>query len=127
MLDTDSVSFAWRGRGRIAERILVQAPSSMCISSISLAELRYGADLRGSRRLHALVDAFVAPLAVVPFDEKAAARFGAVAASLTRAGRLIGPMDALIGAHALSLGVVLVTHHTKHFSRIEGLKTDDWL
>ena len=56
LLDTDSVSFALRGHGDVGARIRERKPSELCISAITLAELRYGADRKGSRRLHSLID-----------------------------------------------------------------------
>ena len=71
MLDTDTVSFALRGRGRVAARLLEHRPSQLCISSITLAELRFGADTRRSQRLHRLITTFIESVEVVRFDERA--------------------------------------------------------
>ena len=68
MLDTDTVSFALRGQGRVAARLLEHRPSQLCISSITLAELRFGAEARRSRKLHRLISTFVEAVAVVPLD-----------------------------------------------------------
>ena len=127
MLDTDTVSFALRGFGGVSRRLLEQTPSEICISAITLAELRYGADHRGSRKLHGIIDAFSASVTVVPFEEAAAAQFGSVAATLVREGTPIGDFDAMIAAHALTLGVALVTNNSKHFSRVHGLRIDNWV
>jgi len=127
MLDTDTVSFALRGFGGVGERLLEQTPSEVCISAITLAELRYGADHRGSRKLHGIIDAFVSGVMVVPFEEAAASRFGSVGATLVREGTPIGDFDAMIAAHALALDVTLVTNNTKHFSRVHGLRIDNWV
>ena len=64
---------------------------------------------------------------VVPFDQRAADRFAAVAASLARRGESIGTFDTLIAAHALSLGLTFVTNNSKHFDRVAGLKTENWV
>ncbi len=127
MLDTDTVSFTLRGHGQVATRLLEHRPSELCISSITLGELRYGAGVRRSRRLHRLIDTFVESCTVAPFDESAADRFGAVAALLAHRGTRIGGFDALIGAHALALGLILVTHNLKHFLRIPGLRAESWV
>ena len=127
MLDTDSVSFALRGEGLVGERILQERPSTLCVSSITLAELRYGADKRRSRKLHRLIDTFVGSLLVAPFDAAAADRFRTVAIGLDRRGTPIGGFDALIAAHALALGVTLVTNNIKHFARVEGLTAESWV
>lgn len=127
MLDTDTVSFALRGQGRVAERLLERRPSELCISSIALAELRFGAETRRSRRLHRLITTFVASVEVVAFDQRAADRFAAVATSLARRGAPIGTFDTLMAAHALSLGLTFVTNNTQHFVRVVGLNTENWV
>ncbi len=126
MLDTDTVSWALRGRGNVAVRLLEHRPSQLCMSAITLAELRFGADAKGSRRLHGLIDTFVTTVAVVPVDSAAADRFGRVATVLAKRGEPIGTFDTLIAAHALSLNVTLVTNNARHFRRVAGLKTDNW-
>ena len=126
MLDTDTVSLALRGRGDVAAHLLARRPSQICISSITLAELRFGADAKASRALHRLIDAFVLPIDVLPFDRAAADKFGVVAAALNRRGEPIGTFDTLIAAHALACGMTLVSNNTKHFKRVAGLKLANW-
>ena len=127
MLDTDSVSFALRGQGRVAARLLERRPSEICVSSLTLAELRYGADLRRSRKLHRLIDVFVDSVAVAAFDHVAADRFGGLGALLSRRGVPIGTLDTLIAAHALALDLTLVTNNERHFSRVPGLTIETWV
>lgn len=127
MLDTDTVSFALRGAGDVSNRLLAVRPSDVCMSAITLAELRYGADKRRSRKLHQLIDTFADSVAVSSFDSAAAGRFGRVAAVLGRRGTPIGQLDAMIAAHALALGVTLVTNNSKHFEQVAGLRTASWL
>ena len=126
MLDTDTVSFALRGQGQVATRVLDHSPSDICISSITLGELRYGAARRRSRKLQRLIDTFVGAISVRPFDQAASDRFGPVAASLAARGTPIGGFDTLIAAHALAAGLTLITNNTKHFDRVDGLRTDNW-
>ena len=127
MLDTDTVSHALRGVGGVATRLLGEKPSAVCVSSITLAELRFGAERRHSRRLHGLIDGFTAPILVAPFDLDAANRFGQIAAVLAEAGSPIGHMDTLIAAHALALRVTLVTNNVRHFGKVRGLRTENWV
>lgn len=127
MLDTNTVSYALRGVGGVERRLLSQRPSEICISAISLAELRLGADHRRSAKLHLLIDRFVASVAVAPFDAEASSRFGAVGAALFRKGAPIGQLDTLIAAHALALDLTLVTNNSKHFDRIRGLRVENWV
>jgi tRNA(fMet)-specific endonuclease VapC len=126
MLDTDTVSWALRGQGTVPAHLLSRRPSQICISSITLAELRFGADAKASRTLRRLIDAFVRPIEVLPFDQASADRFGVVAAALARRGEPIGTFDTLIAAHALACGTTLVTNNTKHFQRVGGLKLANW-
>ena len=126
MLDTDAVSFALRGQGNVGSRLLNHQPSSICISSVTLAELRFGADTRRSRKLHRLMDTFSNSVAVASFDRMAADRYGSVAAALLRHGTPIGGFDTLIAAHALALGLTLVTNNTRHFARVPSLATENW-
>ncbi len=97
------------------------------ISSITLAELRYGVSKsrHAERNRHAL-DEFALPLEIADFDEKAAEEYGTVRAGLKSAGEPIGSMDMLIAAHALALGAILVTNNTKEFKRVKGLEIADW-
>jgi tRNA(fMet)-specific endonuclease VapC len=110
-----------------AARLFEHRPSQLCISSIALAELRFGAETRRSRRLHRLVSTFVESVAVVAFDQRAADSFAVVAASLARRGAPIGTFDTLMAAHALSLGLTFVTNNTQHFARVAELNTENWV
>lgn len=126
MLDTDTVSYALRGVGNVGNRLLEHPPSDLCVSSITVAELRFGATKRKSRRLHALIDTFIVSVKPVPFEQLAAAAFGTLAASLARKGTPIGEFDTLIAAHAASLGIALVTNNTRHFAHVAGLRLENW-
>jgi tRNA(fMet)-specific endonuclease VapC len=126
LLDTDSVSYALRGQGDVGVRIRACNPSDLRISAITLAELRYGADRKGSRKLHALIDTFAATIEAVPFDEVAAAEFGRIGSMLAERGTPIGEFDVLIAAHAVSLRCTLVTNNVRHFSRVPGLSVENW-
>src|SRR5215207_5092817 len=75
LLDTDTVSFALRGHGEVAARLKQRKPSELSMSAITLAELRFGADRKSSRRLHGLIDVFSAAVEVAPFDDAAAVEF----------------------------------------------------
>ena len=127
MLDTDSVSFALRGEGNVASRIVSHKPSELCISSVTLAELRFGADKRKSKKLHRLIDTFTESITPLAFDADAAAHFGRLAAALALKGTPIGGFDAMIAGHALAQKVVLVTNNAKHFGRVTGLRCENWL
>ena len=127
MLDTDSVSFALRGHGRVGERILEHAPSQICISAITHAELEFGAERRDSTKLRRLIERFTSTVAVMPFDDECSRTFGKLASKLVAKGRPIGQYDTLIAAHAVTLGATLVTNNQKHFGQVEGLKIVNWV
>ncbi len=127
LLDADTVSFALRGQGQVAARILEHSPSELCLSSITLAELGFGAEAKRSPKLRRALRSFVGEVGVVPFDEAAALRYAVLAAQLARTGTPIGTLDTLVAAHALSLGLTVVTNDTRHFGRVPGLKIENWL
>jgi tRNA(fMet)-specific endonuclease VapC len=127
LLDADTVSDALRGQGRVASRLLEHPPSDVCISSITLAELRFGAEAKKSQRLRRAIRSFTREVAVVPFDAAAAEKFAKVAADLAEGGTPIGTFDTLVAAQALALGLTVVTNNTRHFGRVAGLKVENWL
>lgn len=127
MLDTDTVSFALRGQGDVADRILAHNPSEICVSAITVAELRFGAERRKSGKLHRLIDTFLSSITVAPFDEECGAQFGVLANKLADRGEPIGEADTYIAAHAMTIKVVLVTNNVKHFEKVAGLKVENWL
>jgi tRNA(fMet)-specific endonuclease VapC len=127
LLDTDSVSFALRGQGEVATRIKARRPSDLCLSAITVAELRYGADRKGSRKLHALIGTFVSAIEVAPFDEAAAVEFGRIGCLLAERGSPIGEFDVLVAAHAVALRRTLVTNNVRHFSKVPALSLESWV
>jgi len=126
LLDTDTVSYALRGEGGVGARIREHKPSDLAISAITLAELRFGADRKRSRKLHALIGTFAGAVEVAPFDEAAALEFGRIGALLADRGSPIGELDALIAAHAVALRCTLVTNNVRHFARVPGLSIENW-
>ncbi|NUM52794.1 MAG: PIN domain-containing protein [Candidatus Hydrogenedentes bacterium] len=126
LLDTDTVSFALRIRGLITDRLVRLSPSQIHLSSLTLAELRYGAEKKGSKKLDGIIDSFIKTVTVLPFDASAATRYGVIAAILAKRGEPIGVIDTLIAAHAIATGLTLVTNNTKHFARVPGLRLENW-
>jgi tRNA(fMet)-specific endonuclease VapC len=100
----------------------------LCISSITLGELHYGAE-KSDRRADNLtaIEAFVARLDVLPFEAKAAAHYGQVRAELERAGTPCGPHDMQIGGHARSEGLIVVTRNMREFARMPGIRVENWV
>jgi len=100
----------------------------LCISSITLGELHYGAE-KSARRAEnlAAIAHFAARLDVLPFGEKAAAHYGQLRAELERAGAPCGPHDMQIGGHARSEGLIIVTNNMREFARMPGVRVENWL
>ena len=97
------------------------------ISSITLSELRFGVAKSTHREKNAkALDEFIIPLEVVPYDEAAAHAYGDIRATLEKAGTPIGSMDMLIAAHAVSLGIPLVTNNTRELLRVPSITVIDW-
>jgi tRNA(fMet)-specific endonuclease VapC len=126
MLDTDTVSFALRGVGSVAARLAEHKRSELCLSAITVAELRFGADKRRSRKIHQAIDAFLSGVDVLSFDSSAAEKFGAIAAALAISGTPIGQLDTLIAGHALSVNATLISNNQRQFSKVSGLKVENW-
>jgi len=111
----------------LRERFNAEA-GALCISAVTLGELKHGVYRSAEpERARAQVGALSGRLRVLAYDEAAAARFGAVRADLQRRGATIGPDDLMIAAHALSLGLAVVTGNLREFTRVEGLHAEDWL
>jgi tRNA(fMet)-specific endonuclease VapC len=100
----------------------------LCISSITLGELHYGAE-KSARRVDNLsaIDNFVARLEVLPFETKAVAHYGQLRAELERAGTPCGPHDMQIGGHARSEGLIIVTNNMRESNRMPGIRIENWV
>ena len=128
LLDTNILSDLIRNPfGPVAQRIEAVGAKAVCTSIIVAAELRYGCAKKGSPRLQARVEEILATIPVLPLEVPADADYGRQRAQLEASGQPIGGNDLLIAAHALALGLTLVTHNTREFSRIVGLQVEDWL
>ena len=100
----------------------------LCISSITLGELHYGAEKSARRAENATAIAnFAERLVVLPFGDKAAAHYGQLRVELERAGTPCGPHDVQIGGHARSEGLIVVTNNRREFDRMPGLRVENWL
>jgi tRNA(fMet)-specific endonuclease VapC len=112
---------------KVLARFSTLALSDIGISSITVAELEYGVckSQQQEKNRGALMQ-FLIPLEIVEFDQTAAALYGSIRSDLESRGLVIGPMDMLIAAHALSLGVTLVSNNVREFSRIASLSLENW-
>ncbi len=128
MLDTNTCIYLIKQKPpSVLKNLKEHSAGDIGISSITLAELHYGVEK--SQHVHKNREAlseFILPLEIADFDEKASQTYGTVRSALEKEGKPIGSMDMLIGSHALSLSVTLVTNNTKEFKRIKNLKVVDW-
>ena len=128
LLDTNIVSHVMRHPvGRAAQRLAEYEFGEVGISTIVLSELLFGIEKSGSFHLRLSLDFLVRRIVKLPFDDNAAASYGAVRSALERAGTPIGPQDTFIAAHALALDLLLITANIREFSRVPGLQVENWL
>lgn len=115
-------------RGTLDLRGRVTADEELAITAISVGELVYGAE-RSTRSAEKLLelDTLLATIVIMPYDDSAAHRFGALKMMLERRGERLDDADLQIAATALSRETPLVTHNSRHFGRIPGLVLEDWL
>ena len=130
LLDTNICIVLIRRRQKSAamlQRLISHQPGDVGISSITLAELVHGVEKSAQIEQNRIaLQQFLLPLELADFDQQAAFAYGKIRAELERTGQLIGSMDMLIGAHAISLDAILVTNNTREFQRIIGLMLEDW-
>ncbi len=127
MLDTDISSYLIRGdHPEVTEKFTDSFPH-VCISTITAAELRYGAMKRNNRTLTQKVQAFCNLVQCIDWNTDAAMAYAQLRQELEEQGNIIGSMDMLIAASAIAEDAILVTNNTAHFSRISGLKIENWL
>ncbi len=128
MLDTNILSDAIRNPFGIASMHMERvSEDAMCVSAIVASEMRYGIKKKGSARLSDLVENTLARIAIIPYDDAASQSYSVIRNALERQGQSIGWADLFIAAHAYSLGLIMVTNNVREFSRVEGLKIEDWL
>lgn len=128
LLDTNTCVDYMNGRWpSVVARVQKSDPYDLRLSSVAVAELRYGADKSARpRENHARIDQLVQDLLCLDFDLDAAAAYGRIRAGLEAMGQPIGPNDLLIAAQALSQGLVLVTNNLREFQRVKGLRMENW-
>ncbi|WP_448786692.1 type II toxin-antitoxin system tRNA(fMet)-specific endonuclease VapC [Brucella intermedia] len=127
MLDTNICIFTIKNRPQQLREAFNQFHDKLCISSVSLMELIYGAEKSAHPEKNlAVVEGFAARLKVLPYDEPAANQTGQLRAELARSGTPIGPYDQLLAGHARSRGLIMVTNNRREFDRVPGLRVEDW-
>lgn len=128
LLDTNIFIYLCKGTyPAIADHIRSFGPGDIVISSITLAELEFGiAKSAKPEKNRKHFQELLLPFEILPFDSQAAIEYGIIRNCLEKAGSPIGPLDTLIAAHALSLGACLVTNNEREFSRVPGLRVENW-
>jgi tRNA(fMet)-specific endonuclease VapC len=127
LLDTNIVSYFVRGNFPAVRQHIARAPiDSLAVTTVTEAELLYWVLCRpGSTRIHVGVADFLMRVPSLPWDTSAAQSYARTRDTLKRNGLVLSTADLMIAAHALSLGLILVTHD-RVFSFVDGLKTEDW-
>jgi tRNA(fMet)-specific endonuclease VapC len=128
MLDTDICIYVMRDRPAEIQQRFDSFADELCISMITLGELLYGAE-KSDRRVQNLraVERFSSRLEVLPFSPAAASHYGQIRAELEQVGTPAGPYDMLIGGHARSEGLTVVTNNVREFFRMPGLRVENWV
>lgn len=129
MLDTNTcIALIKRKPAHALQKFSDYQVGDIGVSAVTLAELRYGVSKsQHQAKNQTALDEFMLPLEVAAFDEQATAAYGVLRATLEKRGTPIGPLDTMIAAHALSLGVALVTNNTREFNRVPELTVVDWI
>ena len=129
LLDTNIVSELIKNpQGEVAERMLSSGLEIYCCTSIIVAcELRYGAAKKQSPKLSFNVEQVLNSLPILPLEESVDKVYGKIRVNLERKGLPIGQHDLLIAAHALALGLTVVTANEREFIRVEKLTVENWL
>lgn len=128
LLDTNIITALVRDpRGAVFTKLQEKLPAAICTSIVVAAEIEFGLAKGVSPRMHAQVQAIMASLEILPLAAPVQQHYGQIRAHLTRQGQPIGPNDLFIAAHALALDMTLVSNNLREFSRVPGLKLENWL
>lgn len=128
LLDTNICIYSINNRPEeVISNVKKHKPHQIKISSVTIAELEYGASKSKHREKNRLaILNFLSAFDILPFDDKDAEIYGQIRADLERRGQIIGPYDMQIAAQALSKSLVLVTNNIAEFERVDGLVIEDW-
>jgi tRNA(fMet)-specific endonuclease VapC len=126
LLDTNAASYAIKKKNAAVDRHLARvAMVELGISAVTEGELRYGAARSGSAPLQATVEQFLLGVTIFAWDSEAAKEYGRLRSAMEHEGRVMGSLDMMIAAHAMELGLILVTGD-RAFARIRRLRMEDW-
>ncbi len=127
VLDTNTVIDYFKGRGKVAERLLAVPPREIALPAIVAYEVWVGVlGSQNAKRRQSQYEQFLSVVEVIPFDSAISRRAAELRHVLERRGESIGPLDTLIAGTALACGATLVTRNVKEFGRIVGLEVVNW-
>lgn len=128
MLDTNICIYAINHRPEnVLQKLIDAGAGATCLSSITAAELAFGAAKSSRPDIRAKLEAFFESLPALSWGDEAIWHYGQTRLALERAGQRIGERDLLIACHALAKNLVLVTNNTREFERVPGLKLENWV
>jgi len=126
LLDTNATSYVINKKSAAVDRHLARvAMAELGISAVTEGELRFGAARSGSAGLQATVEQFLLGVSIFAWDSEAAKEYGRLRSALEHEGRVMGSLDMMIAAHAMALGLILVTGD-RAFGRLRRLRMEDW-
>ncbi len=126
LLDTNTLIYCLKGLEPVTSKVQAADPREVAIPSIVACELEYGTLKAVHPRRRAIIEDLLRNMRVIPFDADAANEAARIRINLEARGLIIGPLDLLIAATAVSRGAVLVTNNRKEFSRVRSLRLADW-
>jgi tRNA(fMet)-specific endonuclease VapC len=127
LLDTNICIYAIKHRPAVVRDAFIRHQEQLCVSTVTVMELIYGAEKSSTPGKNlAVVESFLARLVVMDYDQRAAEHTGQVRAELQKHGTPIGPYDQMIAGHARSLGLVVVTNNEREFTRLPGIRMENW-
>lgn len=128
MLDTNIVIYTMKNRPEEVREAFNAHELELCISTVTLMELLYGAEKSSNQVKNTrIIEAFAARLIVLDYDTAAAQHTGQIRAELAKIGKPIGPYDQMIAGHARSVGLILVSNNVTEFERVAGLRLENWI
>lgn len=112
----------------LTRKLLSRQPSELLISSVTVFELKYGAEKSNwGEKTRQKLDIFLAAFTILPLSLDDACMAGRIRAYLQRQGRPIGPYDVLLAGQAVARNLTFVTHNTAEFARVPELDCEDWV
>ena len=127
LLDTNVCIAAMRGNPQVVQRLTARSPEDCAVSMVSVFELYAGVfRCKDPEREGGKVATFLEPFHLLPFDWDAAIKTAEIRYPLEKSGMKIGPYDLQLSGQALSLDLTLVTHNSREFKRVNGLRVEDW-